>query len=220
MEMETMFTEQKWNILRCLSEQRHSPIQLAEKLNTSIANISQQLRLLETANLVKKEKIPNRDRGKPRTLFSLSKNYAYLISAMDGFAGKRLLELTDYQKFILKVWLLDNPKLHNNLEKFYWNIEPHLINIESILINKNGDLEIVLVTDKVKELENKLNIVSKKLNFDKKKINLKLINKNDALRLIKQNKFPFSPLDDVLVLYDSNGLSLEISNQKNRGDIK
>ena len=52
-----MFTEQKWNILQCLSKDKFSPIQLAEKLNTTMANISQQLRLLEAANLVKKEKI-------------------------------------------------------------------------------------------------------------------------------------------------------------------
>ena len=34
MELETMFTEQKWNILKCLSEEKYSPLQLAEKLDT------------------------------------------------------------------------------------------------------------------------------------------------------------------------------------------
>ena len=76
MELEPMFTEQKWNILKCLSEEKYSPLQLAEKLDTTMANISQQLRLLEAANLVKKKKIKNRDKGKPRTLFSLTDDYA------------------------------------------------------------------------------------------------------------------------------------------------
>ena len=55
-----MFSEQKWNILRCLSQGKSSPLQLAGKLNTTMANISQQLRLLEATNLVKKEKIRNK----------------------------------------------------------------------------------------------------------------------------------------------------------------
>ena len=46
----------------------------------------------------KKEKIKNRDKGKPRTLFSLTGDYAYLISAMDNFADKKLLETTPGQK--------------------------------------------------------------------------------------------------------------------------
>ena len=66
MELETLFTEQKWNILKSLSEGKFSPLQLANRSNTTIANISQQLRLLEAAELVKKEKIKN-----IRTILSL-----------------------------------------------------------------------------------------------------------------------------------------------------
>ena len=58
MELASMFTEQKWNIIKALSENKYSPLQLAEKLDTTMANISQQLRLLEASNIVKKEKKP------------------------------------------------------------------------------------------------------------------------------------------------------------------
>src|SRR3989338_1427080 len=132
MELELMFSEQKWNILKCLSEGKFSPIQLAEKLNTSMANISQQLRLLEAANLVKKEKIRNRDKGKPRTLFSLRDDYAYLIPMMHGFANKRLLKTTDHHKAILRIWFLENTELHYALERLYWEIEPYINKIDSI----------------------------------------------------------------------------------------
>ena len=96
MELEPMFTQQKWNILKCLSEEKLSPLQLAEKLDTTMANISQQLRLLEAANLVKKEKIRNRDNGKPRSLFSLREDCAYLIPTMQKFANKKLLKVSDH----------------------------------------------------------------------------------------------------------------------------
>src|SRR3989344_7343405 len=125
MEMESMFTEQKWNILRELSSEKASPLQLAEKLNTTMANISQQLRLLEASNLVKKEKIKNRDKGKPRTLFSLTHDHAYIIPTMSNFAEKKLLKVEDHHRIILKIWFLVNPDLHSPLEKIYWKIEPH-----------------------------------------------------------------------------------------------
>ena len=55
MELATLFTEQKWNIIKSLSLGKFSPLQLAQRSDTTMANISQQLRLLEAASLVKKE---------------------------------------------------------------------------------------------------------------------------------------------------------------------
>lgn len=147
MEMETMFTEQKWNILKCLSEDKYSPLQLADKLETTMANISQQLRLLEATNLVKKEKIRNRDKGKPRTLFSLSEDHAYLISAMDRFADKRLLKVNDHHKTVLRIWFLEDEILQNNVEKVYWKIKPKLSGIDMIAVDEENK-EIIIVSDK------------------------------------------------------------------------
>ena len=152
MELETMFTEQKWNILKCLSEEKYSPLQLSEKLDTSMANISQQLKLLEVVNLVKKEKIRNRDKGKPRTLFSLRGDYAYLISTMRKFTNKRLLKVTDHHKAILRIWFLENKELHHSLESLYWKLEPYLENIDIIALNENTN-QLFLATGKVKEVE-------------------------------------------------------------------
>src|SRR3989338_2788847 len=127
MELETMFTEQKWNILKCLSEDKFSPLQLAEKLNTTMANISQQMRLLEAANLVKKEKIRNRDKGKPRTLFSLTDECAYIIPTMNHFAGKKLIKVNDYQKMLLRTWFLEDLDLQQSIEKIACSVRPLLM---------------------------------------------------------------------------------------------
>ena len=147
-----MFTEQKWNILRSLSNEKLSPLQLAENLNTTMANVSQQLRLLEAANLVKKEKIKNRDKGKPRALFSLTDDYAYLVSTMKKFANKRLLKVTDHHKIILKIWFLKNPELHYTLERIYWKVEPHIKHIDIMAVNESSN-EIYIVSDRKKEIE-------------------------------------------------------------------
>jgi DNA-binding transcriptional regulator GbsR (MarR family) len=102
MELETLLTGSKWQIIKQLTKNKQSPLELAEKLNTTIANISQQLRLLELGNIVKKEKTGAAGIGKPRTLFSLKQEFVYIIIASDKKAEKKLIELTKKGKDLLK----------------------------------------------------------------------------------------------------------------------
>ena len=169
MEIETLFTEQRWYILKSLSNSSLSPLQLAESSNTTIANISQQLRLLEASDLVKKEKIRNRDKGKPRALFSLTDDYAYLITTMNRFAKKRLLALNDFNKVILRILFLKNQDLHYYIIKLYLKIEEFLPQLDTIAVNYSEDnIKLILVGDKSKEIKKKLNITSIKGNTTKK----------------------------------------------------
>ena len=102
MDIETLFTSTKWEIIEALSVKSHSPLELSKKLNTTMANISQQLRLLEALDLVKKKKVSNRDKGKPRTLYSLSADYAYIILFAQGVAQKKLIQLAPSTKTIVR----------------------------------------------------------------------------------------------------------------------
>lgn len=216
MEIATLFTEQKWNILKSLSENKFSPLQLAQRSNTSIANISQQLRLLEAAELVKKEKIKNRDKGKPRTLFSLSHDYAYLVSTMKDFAKKRLLVLTDYHKVILRILFLENTELHYYLSKFYWRIEDYLDQIMAILVMPDIDeIKIIIVAEKAKEIEKKINTTTiKKPNNKPKSIRVQGITRNELMKLVKQGKEPFSCVEDLQVIYDPDGIMTNLGKQE------
>jgi len=194
MELETMFVDQKWNILKNLSANKHSPLQLATKSNTSIANISQQLRLLEAAHLVQKQKIPNRDKGKPRTLFSLTDNYAYLISTMNDFAEKKLLKLSDHNKAILKIWYLEDQELHYPLEKFFWKIEPNLQEIEGIAITKNGDTKLIVVSEK---FDKKIDDLHVKTKTTERVVKVDVFDKKEFSKYLKKAEF-----SNLLVLYD------------------
>ncbi len=107
MELETLLTGSKWEIIELLAKEKLSPIELAKRLNTTVANISGQLRLLQTAGLVKKEKTGSAGAGKPRVLFSLSEDYGFVIVFSKDFAKKKLLRLTKEQKEQLKRWLKD-----------------------------------------------------------------------------------------------------------------
>ena len=198
MELELMFSEQKWNILRCLSEGKFSPIQLSEKLNTTMANISQQMRLLEAANLVKKEKIRNRDKGKPRTLFSLTEDCAYIIPTMQDFADKKLLKVKDHHKIILKIWFLKNPELHLHIEKLYWKIEPYLSQIQAIALNEPSK-ELIIVSEKTDEI--------KKIAGKNRDISVKVFSIEEAGRMIRQKKGVFSSVPDLSIIHDNQVFS-------------
>jgi len=102
MEIETLLTGTKWEIIELLASRPHSPLELSKKLNTTIANISQQLRLLQTADLIKKQRTGSAQPGKPRMLFSLSDNYAFITVMSKGFAKKKLIIIDNKQKEVLK----------------------------------------------------------------------------------------------------------------------
>ncbi|MBN1503291.1 winged helix-turn-helix transcriptional regulator [Candidatus Woesearchaeota archaeon] len=154
MELESLFSSTRWEILKALSKKSYSPIELSELLNTTPANISQQLRLLELAGLVASERASTAERGKPRVLYSLANNFSYLILTSKSFADKRLLPLTTYHNFILKSWFLDNVEHHTIISKFYWELEPYLDYIRSVVLNlSKRELEIIVIADEPEKVK-------------------------------------------------------------------
>jgi predicted transcriptional regulator len=152
MEQETLFTSSKWDILKCLENSKKSPIDLAKETNTSVANISQQLRLLELAGFVKSERVSNRDKGLPRILYSISNNHSYIVSTMPGFVDKKFLKLQEHQKCTLKIWFLDNLNLQRYLERFFWStLEQVLDKIELIAFDSKdfSNIKVSLVSSQL-----------------------------------------------------------------------
>ena len=150
MNIETMFTDQRWNILKAISSSPLSPIQLSEKLNTTMANVSTQLKLLEAMNLVKKEKIRNRDKGKPRTLFSLNGEYALLVPTTKHFAEKKLVHITPHQKTIMRIWFLPQ-ELQYSAEALYWKLHERHNDFALAVDELAGKLYIITTHKNLKE---------------------------------------------------------------------
>jgi predicted transcriptional regulator len=185
-----VFTNAKWDIIKDLSLKKLSPIQLAERYKTTPGNIGHQLRLLEAYGLIKKEKVSNRDKGKPRTLFSLSNDYGYIVTATKNFAQKRLLKLSNYHDTILKMWFIEDPRFHYPLEKFYWKIEDHINKINGIAVRISGlsKVEVIILSNKkqelVKNLGDSIKINDKEgnvINFDIKFLDSKQIKRTPRL---------------------------------------
>jgi DNA-binding HxlR family transcriptional regulator len=211
MDIGTLFTEQRWNILRNLSIEKSCPLDLSKKTNTTMANISQQLRLLEASNLVKKEKISNRDKGKPRTLFSLSDDYAYIISTMKGFADKKLKKLDKFHQILFRTWFIDSPELEYLSKKFAWSIENAVEDIDFIALRDFGyNVRVLIASKNISSVEKKLKgSVLLKHNNVSKEFKVDFASFDSLEKLAKQGKGIFSSLKEIHALYDPSMLTIK-----------
>ena len=120
-------------------------MELASVLNTTSANISQQLRLLELGGLVESEKTANVDKGKPRVIYSLAGENAFLIYTGQNFAEKKLISMSNYQKFMMKSWFLENPDHQRLIPSVYEALLLHMKQIDVVGASSGPSLNIYIV---------------------------------------------------------------------------
>lgn len=174
MDTESLFSSTRWEILSTLSQKKLSPLELALQLKTTSANISQQLRLLELAGLVKSEKISNTDKGKPRVVYSLAGQSSFIVFLGHNFAQKKMLMPTEYHKFVMRSLFLENPEHHMIINEFYFKIKESLRDIDVIAAESTGSLNIFYVSKKAIKVEEK---------FKAKQLEIEELRKKKALVL-------------------------------------
>lgn len=169
MEKETLFTAVKWEILETLSHGKKSPLEISKETNSSVSNISQALRFLELANLIKSERITNRDKGKPRVLYSLAQDTAYIIVTAEGLVKKEQINIDDRKKAFLRIWLLEYKNLHPYIEKAIQTL--NLEEYDAIMLGKLNlpAIELYVIQKepgtKPKPEEIKHQNIAKKINY-------------------------------------------------------
>ena len=153
-------------ILKILSKKSSSPTELASELNTTTAYISQQLKLLDAAELISKTKTRSSEKGKPRSLFRLSNDLIYLASLTKTNSEKRLLKSSDYHSTILKIWMISDRTLHYCFEKLYWKLEEDLNDIEAIFLDLSDSIMVVVSDSKIlkKNIKSYLSKFPKEIN--------------------------------------------------------
>jgi len=160
MEFEDLLTKSKWNILKELAKGEKSAVEIAKKTGQSIANVTQQLQLLEAYNLVKKAKQEKGKKpGKPRTPYILNQEIFVASMLKPGIADKKLLKLKDLDdchKFLLNLFFIVNSEDHYYLIKFAC-ITDILKKADIITYLKADDkeIEIMIVTEQIKEVREK-----------------------------------------------------------------
>jgi predicted transcriptional regulator len=203
MDFDSFLTSPRWEILQIIAEKPSSPVEIAQKLNTTVSYASQQLKLLDAAGLLNKEKTGAAEKGKPRTLFSLSNELLYLTVLTKELSEKKLIYLTDYHRTILKIWMLKDLSLHYFIEKLYWKLEEDLDEIEAIFVEETDEARVIIVSDS-KKVKTKIETFSKKL---EKKIDFSFVTKTQLKKI--SSKFLTPLYDPKNILENLKGGILE-----------
>jgi len=180
MELDSFLASPRWEILKIISEKPSSPIEIAEKTKTTVSFISQQLKLLEAAQIVYKEKTGAFEKGKPRNLFSISKDFFYSIIISNGFGEKKLLHLGEYQSCILKIWFLENKSIQYFLEDFLFKLKNNLEYIEAIFLDVSKITPSLVIFIEDKKIQQLIDTLSKK---SEEKIKIQFFSISDLSKL-------------------------------------
>ena len=145
MELDGLLGSTKWQILQIIADEPKSPMQIAEQLGTSVANISSQLRLLEVANIVRKTKTGNVQAGKPRFLFSLSNDFLFMSVMTQNQQAKFLVEADPLHQCVAAVWQLPK-QIHKIVLRYVF---AHDLFDQNVYVHQMGNA-ITLFVEKVK----------------------------------------------------------------------
>jgi predicted transcriptional regulator len=198
MDYSSFMNTPRWRILEILAKQPSSPTELALGIETSIAYVSQQLKLLEAANLVAKKRTGRAEKGKARTLFSLNGEMVYFVALINGSPFRKLLHLTEHHKIIMKIWLLENKEIHKIIEKIYLEIEEDIHEIKNISFNTKTS-KLLIVSDS-KKVKSKIESLSKHVN---EKIECRILTENELKKIPKEE---ISPIYDPKKMFLDNEL--------------
>jgi hypothetical protein len=202
MELESLFSESKWKILAELSISPLSPKELAKKTNTSMANISTQIRLLEALDFIEKQVI-GKNPTRARKLYKLKKEFCYMTLATKTTSGKKLIS-SDESMFFFKVFLINEKSLPHALIRLYCENEP-LFSRSSFgyISNKGNDVDILLLND---DMEKPIDKISWKGNDYN--LNYHLFSRKDFEEKIRQgDEYALSLLRKVFILIDDGMLA-------------
>src|SRR4030042_6639367 len=165
MDFDMLLASPRWGILQIIAEKPSSPVELAGKLGTTVSYVSQQMRLLEVAGLVKKERTGAVEKGKPRTLFSISDEIAYFVLLAKGFSSKRLVKTQASHKNTLRIWSVQDVSLHPYIERLYWKLCDSE-EVEGVFIEISSPYRIIIASKSKKlrqDIENYLKKFDRKL---------------------------------------------------------
>jgi len=205
-----MFSENKWPILKALAEKQQSQTELAAKTGTSLSNITQQIKLLEAYNVVKRHRDPEKSAGKPKTIYSLNTEIVYAIMLKNGKAEKKTFRIEGVISLVFNSLFLPNPDDTFYIIKFFIRHEEMLKKCKAIGFLKSGkdSIELFLITDNVDEIRIKFSntFVEDTSGRTKKIINWthNEFEINDGLH--RKDKYFVDIFKNVQALYDPQGL--------------
>ncbi len=210
MEFLNFLTGSKYKIIVELTKKPQSASDIAKTLKTSIANISQQLKLLEAYGIIKKEREePSAGPGKPKIFYEIKKEQTYIISLKkDSLKKIKLPVFWGYDLFINMAEILD-PRDQYFVPKFCFYTEDILKLCTGIaLIKSTGQaIEFLLFTDQLEKIRKEYsNVILKDLEGKEKRIVCWTHSENELMNGLQNNeKYFIDLLKDAQLIFDKDG---------------
>lgn len=145
MEFEDVLGNAKWDILAEVAKGERAASDIARATGTSLANISQQTKLLEAWGLLKLGKEPKTGAGKPKLLYRLNKEVAHLAIVRHGYAAKRTLSFDSTDEPLLNILFVPKSEDRYYLFKFLCQHEEYLRQCQAVALVDADDKELHLL---------------------------------------------------------------------------
>jgi hypothetical protein len=210
----------KWNILKEIAEMQQSPSSLALKLNTSLSNITQQLKLLEAYSLIRKEKSEKKHTGKPRTIYSINTQVVYATILKEGQAERKIFKIDNSNNMFFNILFSLNSEDLMYILKFKFKYDDILRKCKAIgfLKSTKDSIELFLITDHLEEIRSKFSNIFIEDQNDKTK---KIINWshnefeiNEGLN--NKDKYYMDMIKNVQIIHDPNQILSSIKENRNK----
>jgi len=143
MDIESLFQASRWELLIELARKAQGTTEIATRLRTSPANVSQQLRQLELAGLVAKRRS---SKGRTHYKYFIPKSYTYAVSLTPNSAHKGYYKRSIYENFLVGI------SLHLHCEALLAFIigRPEIMGkAQFIGVLKRGSPELFIITEDV-----------------------------------------------------------------------
>ncbi len=166
MDLDLFLALPRWEILQIIAHSPSSPIEIAEKIGTTVSYVSQQLKLLEAKGLVKKTKTGAFQKGKPRNVFSISEEFVHLTLLTNNFARKKKILLDEQKKIFFRLWFLDEIKNKEDFEKLFLFFGKDLNSIDYLFVDISKKSPFLFVLSKEEKQKQEFDRIIKKLNLN------------------------------------------------------
>jgi len=210
----------KWTILKEIAEAPQSPSDLALKLNTSLSNITQQLKLLEAYSLLRKEKSEKKNTGKPRTIYHINTQIVYATILTEDKAERKAFNIDSNNSMFFNILFNLNSEDLMYILKFKFKYDNILKKCKAIgfLKSTKDSIELFLITDHLEEIRSKFSNIFIEDQNDKTK---KIINWshnefeiNEGLN--RKDKYFMDMIKNVQKIHDPNQILTTIKNSRNK----
>ncbi|RJQ17170.1 ArsR family transcriptional regulator [Candidatus Woesearchaeota archaeon] len=214
MDADSLATGSKWVILEEIGKGNNTVSDIAKSLKTSVANISQQLRLLEAYGFIQKERLESNKIGKPKAVYAIKREMINISSLEKNKVQKIKLSPSWFSQTFINILNYATEEDRHYLAQFFFHTNDILEKCDGVALMKSSKdaIELVLFTANLDYIRKHYsNLDLKGLNSQHKKIICWTHNEEELKSGIsKKEPYFLNLLKDVHILYDKTGKLLEI----------